>query len=86
MMYIDFIQNVVENKKGTLTISPNPAYSTIQILGLDDTQNVQVVNALGNVLLSESLSSNGILNIEQLSTGIYFVRLGDGRMVRFVKL
>ncbi len=77
---------VEESGFSSFLVMPNPAQSSIQILGLADTQNVEVVNALGNVLLSESLSSKGELNIEQLSTGIYFVRLGDGGMIRFVKL
>ena len=63
-----------------INIYPNPAYSTFQIKGIDNFENitVSIYNVYGQCVMQEQQSnSDGIIHIETLIEGVYFVNISS---------
>jgi hypothetical protein len=75
-LVVDYIATVKPNVKEELsiTIAPNPSteYVNIQFTGTEQLQ-MKMVDALGNVITREVLSSNRKINVSDLNSGIYFL-------------
>ena len=79
------------NAKTDFTIFPNPSHDNITIL-LEGTQlkpsyEIQIFNAVGKLILTKNIFSNetNSIDIEMLSKGIYFVKLDNGNVKKWVK-
>ena len=69
-----------------LKIFPNPSKNIIQIDNLYNSIEYEILTTYGNII--KKGSTNGKLNIEFLSNGIYFLRLKtkfDEQILKFVK-
>lgn len=57
-----------------ITVAPNPSteYVNIQFTGVEQLQ-LKMVDALGNVIAREVLTSNRKINVSDLNSGIYFL-------------
>lgn len=75
---------VDENGSNGLAVYPNPASDRIHIEGLEADSEVQIYNALGELVKTVKAEANGEINIEELAKGLYLVRCGTATM-RFVK-
>lgn len=78
-------QNIEETSTFTCQLSPNPASSIVVLKNKcnESVDQFEVFNAIGDVVMRESIvSENQIINIEQLSEGIYFLKCG-GAFQRF---
>jgi Concanavalin A-like lectin/glucanases superfamily/Secretion system C-terminal sorting domain len=64
-------------------IYPNPVSDVLTIENIDE-QGVEIVNILGQVILSEKATTRTTFNIQHLESGVYFVKTG-GQTVRFIK-
>lgn len=73
-----------ENGSNGLAVYPNPASDRIRIEGLEADSEVQIYNALGELVKTVKAEANGEINIEELAKGLYLVRCGTATM-RFVK-
>lgn len=77
--------------KTNFTIFPNPSNENINIsmegIRLKPSYQVQIFNAVGELVLTENIQSNQTnnINIEQLSKGIYFVKLDNGTVKKLIK-
>ena len=67
-----------------LAIYPNPASDRIRIEGLEADSEVQIYNAIGELVKMVKAEANGEINIVELAKGLYLVRCGTATM-RFVK-
>ncbi len=87
---------VEENKAGEFSISPNPAEDFIKITGINPTlkrgtEVVQIFNVFGEKIPLRLTTSptpqegNLLLDVSMLSSGVYFVRVGD-KVGKFVKI
>lgn len=68
---------------GKIKVYPNPANDVLTIenvLGKD----IDIVNTLGQVVLSQKRMLNATINIQPLQSGVYFVKT-KGEVVRFIK-
>ncbi|MBL57615.1 MAG: hypothetical protein CMP61_10525 [Flavobacteriales bacterium] len=66
----------IENK---FELFPNPASETLNIITSGDFQRLNIVNIYGSVVKDVRLSStNSVINLEDLSSGIYFVNAFSG--------
>ena len=66
-----------------MSVYPSPATSTIAIKGLEGAANVEIVNMLGAVVLTENnVKADQEINISQLTPGMYFAKLND-EVIRF---
>ena len=80
--------NIKENES-TFSIKPNPAVTNITITAGNPFNKVEVVNLLGQTVVSQTTIGNtAIINISNLNNGIYFVRVGfagGGSVQKLVK-
>ena len=75
---------VDETDMNALSIYPNPATNSIRIEGLEGNRDVQIYNALGEIVKSVNVNADQEIGIEELASGIYMVRCGK-QSLRFVK-
>lgn len=62
----------------TVTIYPNPA-STLLNVEAEGYDNLQIVNLVGQVVYNTSVNGHMQINVSDLSNGVYFVRLTNGK-------
>lgn len=82
--------NIDELIETELTIAPNPATNEIRLAGADalSQESVQILDLSGKVLIEETLQSDQRIDIEELATGMYFLRIpntGSNKSYSFVK-
>ena len=66
------IENVEENAN-TISIYPNPFSSELKISGLDG--QLEIYNALGQLLWKQAVTANETLNTSEFAKGIYVLKL-----------
>ena len=67
-------------------VYPNPASDHIIIGDITNTVNLEVYDMLGQlVMMRSNVSSGARINIATLNRGIYYIRLGNKEVVKFVK-
>jgi 1,4-alpha-glucan branching enzyme len=77
--------------KTNFTIFPNPSNENITIsmegMRLKPSYEVQIFNAIGELVLTENIQSNqnNSINIEKFSKGIHFVKLDNGTVKKLIK-
>ena len=72
---VDYLASVKPIKEeATVIIYPNPSAEsiTIQLAGMDQS-NLKMMDAVGNVILKESIHGSKKMNVSDLSNGIYFL-------------
>lgn len=70
-----------------LSIYPNPAHDLLHIVGLEQEQEVVILDLSGNV--SQKNTASSCLDISNLPTGMYWIQVntkGNSRVLPFVKL
>jgi hypothetical protein len=67
-------------------ISPNPATEVI-VIGINEKSKVTIYNSHGTEVISEQvIEADGMLSVNQLSNGIYYVRIDTGSEIITQKL
>ncbi|MDO5342744.1 MAG: T9SS type A sorting domain-containing protein [Bacteroidia bacterium] len=67
---------------------PNPAVNEVNFVNLENECVANVYDAMGRLIMSETVSANGKLNVSNLTSGNYFVELINGSQIiktRFTK-
>jgi len=73
---ISFTVVGIKNYTTTFSINPNPASNYISITSKNNFNGIEVLNFLGQVVISKTNNNNNIkLDISDLTNGIYFVRI-----------
>ena len=73
-----------ENSEVALSVMPNPANDVIRVNGLNGTEEVNIINTLGQVVKSAHLSDGQSINISDLSAGVYMLRSeNNAQVVKF---
>lgn len=79
------INNV--NDAATFEVYPNPAHESVTVSTSMNAQKVEVLNYLGQVIYSSSVSSNNFtLNVANYADGVYFIRLSGDEGIATQKL
>jgi hypothetical protein len=69
----------------TISIFPNPCTDYIQTAGLIQDQHYEIFDVVGSKIGQGILEKNKKIEIKDLKTGIYFLRLESGESIRFMK-
>ena len=68
----------VDEVETIIKVYPNPAKSQITITGLEQTDNIQIINTVGQIVkYYNNVSETITINIADLSQGLYFVKIGN---------
>jgi hypothetical protein len=79
------LSNSYQVEKGQLYVYPNPVVDHL-FVSADRPMSVWITDATGKVLKSEEVNSTeGNLDVSGLSSGLYFLRIENGRVLRFLK-
>lgn len=66
----------------SLSIYPNPTQEEIHINGLEDNESISIINTLGQVVM---MSTNSVITVRNLPTGVYRISTSFGRNQSFIK-
>ncbi|MCB9201861.1 MAG: T9SS type A sorting domain-containing protein [Flavobacteriales bacterium] len=67
------------------SLYPNPAKDFVKIEGLEKQKSFVIYDALGNVKIMDTISSNKTINTENLDRGIYYLKLENEKVSKFIK-
>ena len=67
------------------SIFPNPANDYLQISGINQQESFTIYNSLGIKVKNGIASKDEEINIQNLSIGMYFLKLNDGKTFKFLK-
>jgi hypothetical protein len=73
-----FTESKVEN---SIKLFPNPANTTVTILGGQDGQFYRLYNSVGSLVFTGKIDTTKMFSIEKLPEGIYFFKLDDTKIV-----
>ena len=76
--------DVDENGLNAVSLYPNPASDKLHLEGIEGKHDIQIYNAIGMLVKTSSLNGDGEININDLSAGLYLLRI-NGHTMRFVK-
>jgi hypothetical protein len=85
------VTSINSKNNNLIGIYPNPTEADLYIQGLDNTANLQIniINTLGQKVISESFSNSSTVKLDlNISPGIYFVEIvsADSYIIKeFVK-
>lgn len=74
------------DKQNNLTISPNPAYNTINISNITGKTNIRIYNSIGELVIKKETESNLSIDISKLPMGVYNIIVDGGRGEAFNKI
>lgn len=75
--------NPVFNKK--VIISPNPTFDNIKITGIDKGNNYIIYDSLGKVIKRGIVYNNEIINLKNIKSGVYFIKLNNRIIKKIIK-
>jgi len=78
---LDFPTGIQESVVPGLLLYPNPVQGSVTITGIPDRAQVRVVDALGRVVLHETMDPGDPMDVRTLSPGQYLVVAGDGTVI-----
>ena len=67
-----------------VSVYPNPASAEIQVSGLQTTESYMIYDTLGKLMLKGNTSNKAVINVQDLSSGMYFITIGN-HVIRFIK-
>jgi len=71
--------------KSKLIIFPNPSTDYLQISGLTKIEKYKVYSILGTEISNGIISNNEKINVQNLTNGFYLLKVGNGKMLKFLK-
>ncbi len=69
----------------SIAIYPNPSANFVQVSGLKATESFTFYNVLGQSVMSGLVSDNVKIDVQNLANGIYYLNIGNGNSIRFIK-
>lgn len=72
-------------KETDIKIYPNPTTDFIKISGLKYNEDFLIYDFKGAELFNGKISNNENINIRNLSKGLYFLKLANGNIIKFIK-
>lgn len=78
---------IFENKSAFnhLTLYPNPSSNYISIKGIEKQIKYEIIDVLGAIVSEGLTSSSTKIDVSHLKKGVYFIRVDDEDLLRFLK-
>ena len=76
--------SVGEDGFANVNLYPNPANDIVRIEGLEGKHEIQIYNAYGMLVKTESIDGDSEIDLSGLSAGYYFLRV-EGHTMKLVK-
>lgn len=77
--------NEIKTSHHDLSVYPNPAAEFIKVSGLSKTQKYSIYTVAGNQSIEGHISEKENIDIHHLVSGMYFLKLENGKSVQFIK-
>lgn len=72
--------------ENTLKVYPNPTNAFLNISGIANEGNLQIIDNLGRVVSEQTTTGDNLqINVSLLKSGMYFVKIENAQLIRFVK-
>lgn len=71
--------------KEKIKLFPNPSSEQIKISGLTKSENYFIYNIIGSEISKGKINNNGIIEIKSLNNGLYFLKIENGKTLKFLK-
>jgi len=68
-----------------VSIFPNPTSNFLTISNLKNAVNYIIINQLGQEILKGNIDSNEEIDIKSLKNGLYFLKLENKKLIKFIK-
>ena len=68
-----------------IQVYPNPTSSSITLEGVSNNEAYQIIDVLGQVVQQGTIANGLSVNVESLTRGTYFIKLGNSTSLRFIK-
>lgn len=69
----------------TIEVFPNPSSNFIKINGLTTIKNYEIYNTIGQKIKRGIVLKNKKIDIQNLTSGIYFLKFDNGNTIKFLK-
>ena len=85
--YSNVINTNIKCATNIITVTPNPASKFITLQGLPaiGNRNFKIYDAKAAVVSVGVINSYNTINVEQFASGVYYLKLGNGESVKFIK-
>ena len=67
------------------SLYPNPSREEIKIKGLTTTEKYNIYNTIGQVIMSGNITNNKSINVRNLKSGVYFLKIENKNTLKFIK-
>lgn len=72
-------------KDEVISVTPNPTGDFVQILGLKSTEKFYVFDILGKEIKSGVISDNEKINLQDVTSGVYFLKVENNRTIKIIR-
>ncbi len=73
------------DNKNAIKVFPNPSHSSIQVTGFIAPEKYKLFDITGTKLQEGKLPPDKNISIENLQSGLYFIRFEEGQVIPFIK-
>ena len=81
IIVVEIYDNVGENAEVMFTVYPNPAKDYVNIVSNAQSFEYQIINSLGQVVLSGNSNAGSQVSLSEINNGVYFLRVyADGNI------
>ena len=68
-----------------ISLYPNPTVGYIKLNGLTKESNISIYNLLGSKIIEKTIQLNEEIDVQNLTKGIYFLKIENGSTLKFIK-
>ncbi len=69
----------------TFSLYPNPSSDYIEISGLEKNEKYTIYSTIGTLVKSGMIADDQKISIQNLTNGVYFLKLNEGGFLKFIK-
>ncbi len=79
------LSNNIYELENTIKVFPNPTRNILNVKGISTKTTYSIYNLLGKKIMSGEINNDVPVNTNDLSIGIYFIKVDNYKPIRFIK-